>query len=211
MGELNDEKKYKSYLQTISLISFLTAIIESVLFLFHWYSGIKGHIFCAIISIAVLVIFCFLGSQIANGTEIFDPIDKFFRNCNKGRAVTVLFFSHLVCVSLFIIQDGGAQTSCISNILLLDASFGYFFAAKKIVKCMVNILCVSSYLLCFLVYFDNDKQAFVTNFTFEIIPYIFPYLLTILFVLGVNTIINYQITNGGKKSEEAKDQDKSPC
>lgn len=206
MGELNDEKRYKSYLQTISLISFLTAAIEFVLFLFHWYSGIKGHIFCAIISIAVLVIFCFLGSQIANGTEIFDPIDKLFRNRNKGRTVTVLFFSHLMCVSLFIIQDGGAQASCISNILLLDASFGYFFAAKKAIKRMVNIVCVLSYFLCSLFYFDYTKQAFVRNLTFDIIPY----LLTIFFVLGVNTIINYQITNKSNSEESAK-KDKASC
>lgn len=200
MGELNEERKYRSYLQTISLISFLTAIIEFALFVFHWYTGIKGHILCACISIIVLIVFGFLGVLTASEIEIIEPLNEFFRKRNKGRSVTVLFFAHLICVSLFIAQDGGAQTSCISNILLLDASFGYFFAAKKVIKRMVNIVCVLSYFLCFLFYFDYTKQVFVRNLTFDILPY----LLTILFVLGVNAIINYQITNKGNKGEKVK-------
>ena len=200
MEELNGERKYKSYLQTISFISFLSALIELILFVFQWYTGTKGHILCAGISIVVLIVFGFFGLLIASEIEIIEPINEFFKNRNKGRSVTVLFFSHLICVSLFIAQDGGAQSSCISNILLLDASFGYFFAAKKVIKRMVNIVCVLSYLLCFLFYFDYTKQTFVRNLTLDILPH----LLTILFVLGVNAIINYQITNKSNKGEKVK-------
>lgn len=200
MGEPNDERKYVGYLQTISLISFLTALIEIFLLFLHWHVGIKWHMLLAYTSVGVLIILGFLGLLVASDIDISEPINKFFRNRNKGRFVTILFFSHLICVSLFIVQDGGAQTSCISNILLLDAGFGYFFATKKLVKRMVSFLCVLSYLICFLFFFDSTKQVFVTNFTFDILPY----LLTILFVLGVNTIINSQITNKSNKREKVE-------
>ena len=197
MEEIRSERKYKSYLQTISLISFLTAIIEFFLLVLQW-TGIKEQTILAVSSIVILVVFGFMGLLIAGETEISEPINKFFRNRNKGKSVTVLFFTHLVCVAIFIIQDGGAQTSCISNILLLDASFGYFFAAKKVIKRMVNVLCVISYLICFTFYFDKAESVFAINFTFDIVSH----LLTILFVLGVNTIINSQITR--KNYDEEK-------
>ena len=197
MEEIRSERKYKSFLQTISLISFLTAGIEFFLLVLHW-SGIKEQTILAVGSIVVLVVFGFMGLLIAGETEISEPINNFFRKRNKGRSVTVLFFTHLVCVAIFIIQDGGAQTSCISNILLLDASFGYFFAAKKAIKRTVNVLCVILYLLCFTFYFDKAELAFAINFTFDIVSH----LLTILFVLGVNTIINSQITR--KNYDEEK-------
>ncbi len=201
MNETKNERKYKSYLQTISFISFLTAIIELILLLFHRPVAI-GQIVLAVGSIIVLVIFGFIGLLIAGDTEISEPINKLLKSCNKGRTVTVLFFTHLVCVAIFIVQDGGAQNSCISNILLLDASFGYFFAAKKIVKRMVNIVCIILYLLCFIFYFNKIELVFAINFTYDIISH----LLTILFVLGVNGIINSQITSKEYADEKSRDE-----
>lgn len=195
MVALDVEQKYKSYLQTISFIAFLSASIEFVYWvIFHRHQAEKLNAM-AIASMIGLVLAGFLGVFIASQLEIYEPLDNFINNLNKGRCVTVLFFVHLICISVFVIQDGGARSSCITNVLLLDASFGYFFAEKKVIKRLVTFLCILAYLLCLIISWNSTKEGFEIHLSGDI----FPSLFVVLFVLGVNAIINHQIVGAQKK------------
>lgn len=214
--ENTNEEKYKSYLQTISIIAFGTAIMELPLLFTYGDSGLvfkRGmQLEIGIVSILLLAVAGFLGMAIASGLSINDQIDDFFNNIDKGRAVTALFFIHLLGVTLFIIQDGGAQASCISNILLVDASLGYFFAAKKKVKRAVNVIFFIVYSICLIFYIAPASYSLDTAIIAKALYYSrrgpeggklvvcfdfgsIPHFLAVLFVIGVNVIINSQISS----------------
>lgn len=192
------DTKYISYLQTISFVSILSLAIEFLLWLFFRVPKPEILNTMGIISMTGLVFIGFVGLMSASALKIYKIIDDFFSRLNKGRCVTALFFAHMFCTALFVIQDGGAKTSCITNILLLDASFGYFFAEKKKIKWAVTVGCVLAYCLCLIVSYNESKMSFELQFSKEIIPY----LGVVLFVLGVNGIINYQITRVQKREQE---------
>ena len=189
MGEPWRERKYVRYLQTISIISILTSIVELILFCFFNPSKTNIQLFLAVGSLMLLSFIACVGLLISGKLYIYEPINRFFNRQNKSSAVTILFFIHMTCVAVYVIQDGGVQASSVSNILLLDASFGYFFAEQKRIKHLVSILCLLYYVIGYLFYFDKSTGVFQICLTWDFLPA----LITVLSVMGINLIINDQI------------------
>ena len=173
--EYREEEKYKSFLQIISIISFLTLLFEGARFLINFGRLDNVQHILAIFSIVLLLFIVVIGLVLANGFVLHvDPFDKIITKIRRrnAKAVTILFFSFLVSTMLYIIQDGGAKNSSITNILLLNANFGFFLAQKKRVRYFALLSCLIGYLLCNVVgyasnvgfYFDMpDFSAVITT------------------------------------------------
>ncbi len=188
------EKKYVNYLQTITAVSLATVALEGLLFIVHrpakaiitlWGKTVNLD-FC-FVSIVSLVVVAVLALAFSTEWQFYESIDNFINGRRKDHAVTALFFFHMILVALYIFQDSGVKSSCISNILLLDTCFGYFFSSKVKIKVFVSLLCLFLYSILFIFYFDQGE--FQHGLTIDIVPYI----LAILFVFGFNGIIYKRI------------------
>ena len=183
----DNEKKpmYSSYLKTIGFVSLVTVVIELFLFIAHLINNELNSIQICIAVISIVFLF------LALSAGFLIPDEDFLKACRhqldkliNGKTVTVLFVTHIICSSLFIFQDGGVQSSCVSNILLLDASFGCIFANEKHMKVIVTLSCLGLYVLTYL--YNTESTDIIPNVTYAIVPY----LLTVLFILLCNVIIN---------------------
>lgn len=187
MTEVNKKALYASYLKTMGFVSLFTVAIELSLFIARLNDGeLSGfQKFFSLVSIIILFVNVAIGFLIPEN-EFFKEYRESLQKLITGRTVSILFFSHMICASLFIFQDGGVQSSCVSSVLLLDASFGSIFANKKYMKVLVTVSCLSLYVLTFLYNYSAADKEVVPHYTYDI----FPYLLTVVFVLLCNVIIN---------------------
>ena len=128
IGVEKDDKTYASYLQTIALVSFSTAMLEILIMIYRWLSDEIFPICVVFGTVSFVILLCaaYIGSMVAKGSSIAAFIDDFINGRSKGFTVTIMFFLHMILVTLFIFQDGGAKSSCLSSILLIDAGFGFF-------------------------------------------------------------------------------------
>lgn len=190
IGVEKDDKTYASYLQTIALVSFSTAMLEILIMIYRWLSDEIFPICVVFGTVSFVILLCaaYIGSMVAKGSSIAAFIDDFINGRSKGFTVTIMFFLHMILVTLFIFQDGGAKSSCLSSILLIDAGFGFYFSSKTKVKRGVVIGCSVFYLFTYILHLENGEL--VHDFTFEILPY----FGTVILVLLTNEIINSQIT-----------------
>lgn len=188
--KIKEKDKYKSFLQIIALISICTIGFEGIILL-----GLNTPLFgstrfiAAIASMAILAVVTIMGFAIAKGTEIWGPMDSLVEKADQGRFVTIMFFAFLVSNLLFIMQDGGAQNSVITDILLLSVSFGFFFAKKKYIRVIVLVSCLVSYTWCSIFYYDMKVGKFIFHsFSQAIIP-----AFVVLFIAFINVIITAKI------------------
>lgn len=201
-----EEEKYKSFLQIISTISFVTLLFEfsrffmNILYLDDVQKGM------AITSIALLFFILVIGLVCANGLvlhiDFFDKIIAGIRSRNDI-IVTILFFAFLVSNVLFIIQDGGAKNSSITNILLLCANFGFFFAQKIRIKYMALISCLIGYLLCNIVAYTSNEGIYLGKPDFSAV---ITTIMSILFNLIITYNVNWFIQNNSTKTNEATEK-----
>lgn len=189
--DAEEMEKYGSFLHIIAFVSIGTILFELVICFFNIPAFGSARFVLVIISLIILLLIIFMGFAIASGTKIYDPIDNLITKIDKGKAVTVIFFAFLGSNLVFIMQDGGAQESCITNILLISSSFGFFFAKKKQVKAAVTVLYLFSYISCLIFYYDEEKEIFC----FHPITDILPSILVVIFVLLINFIITAKIRN----------------
>lgn len=188
--ENREDEKYKSFLQIIAIISLLTLIFEGCRILMHFGQLDFIQKCLAVISIVLLLFILFIGLVFANGFSLhikpFDDVIEKIRNHNDI-VVTILFFSFLVSTVLFIIQDGGAKNSGITNILLLCANFGFFLAQKSRIKYTALISCLIGYLTCNIIGYTPAVGFYINMPDFSAV-------ITTLMAILFNLIITYNVT-----------------
>ena len=211
-----DSINYSGYLQTIALVSILTFLAEAIAFLASKsdYSSIQRTIaiICLIAWVVVITLAFILGSTNLDIVESIDKINS-LSNRAKGRWTVALFFVHMLLVAVYIFLDGGARTSCISSILLMDASFGFMVANNPRMKLIVNISCVILYGLTFCVHINTGGSNYINNtaftyFNFEFDFKVIAYLFVVLYVFATNTIINSKIEKNTRRKTEQEIIDK---
>ena len=201
---------YSGYLQTIGFVSILTFLAELIAFLTSQndYSPLQNTIavICIISWVAVIGVAFILGTS---NLDIVGSINKInsISNRARGRWTVALFFVHMLLVAVYIFLDGGAKTSCISSILLMDASFGFMVANSHFMKWIVNSSCVALYLLTFFVHIDSSGSNYTSNivfnyFNFEPDNKVIAYLSAIFYVFITNAIINWKIEKNVRSKTE---------
>ena len=188
---LERAKRHKSFLYIIAMISMFTLAFEWGLFL------LSGQNYCVQqkwwfgFSVGLLVLNIFIALIYAGEgkVDVWAPIDNLFAKVTSGQAVTTVFFGFLLSNVLFIMQDGGANSSCLTDLLLINISFGFFFAEKKKIKVAVVVGCLLAYIACCTYYYD----ASVSKFSFHEIYTSIPFILMTVFVVFINMIIEYQM------------------
>lgn len=202
-NEFHEEEKYKSFLQIIAIISFLTILFEGGRFVI--YLGQLDYIqkTLALMSIVLLFLILVMGLILANGfvlhIENFDKVIAKFRSHND-RAVTFLFFCFLLSTVLFIIQDGGAKNSGITNILVLCANFGFFFAQKKRIRYIALISCLVGYLICNIVGYTVNNGFYFSKPDFSAV---ITTVMSIVFNLIITSNVTWFIQNNSDDGNQS--------
>lgn len=131
-----------------------------------------------------------------------ESLDRIVPTLQKynDKAVTVLFFCFLMSNVFFIIQDGGAKNSGITNILLLSANFGFFFAQKKRIKYMALISCLFGYLFCNIVGYTPDTGFYFNKPDFSAV---ITTIMSILFNLIITSNVTWFFRNNSDKDNQA--------
>lgn len=198
-NDFNEEEKYKSFLQIIAIISSLTFMFETVKIFMYFGDLDKIQKTLSIASIALLFFILVIGLVFANGIVLhidsFDKLIKKARNYND-KTVTILFFGFLLSTVLFIIQDGGAQRSSITNILLLCANFGFFFAQKIRVKYLSLISCLIGYVVSNIIDYVSGSGF---CFNKPDVSVIITTIMSILFNLIITSNVTWFIQNNDNK------------
>lgn len=206
-----EEEKYKSFLQIIATISFVTLLIEGVKFLFMLYRQLDSvKVSFSIMSIVMLLIISVLGLVFANGYDLrIDFVDTIITKCRKrnDRAVTFLFFLFLLATVLYIIQDGGAKNSSITNILLISANLGFFFAKKRRIKYIALISCLLGYLICNIIGYNIEDGFYFSWPDFSVV---ITTCISIIFNSIINANVTWFIQNNvsAPKKQEGKEEQK---
>ena len=207
--EYNENEKYKSFLQIIAIISLFTVFFEGGRFLLHVGELDSIQKIFAVTSIVLLLFILAIGLIFANGLSLHvDFIDDFVTRKRKRNdiTVTILFFSFLASTVLFIIQEGGAKNSGMTNILLLCANFGFFFAQKIRIKYIALISCLMGYFFCNIFSYTCAKGFFFSKPDFSAV---ITTIMSILFNLIITSNVNWIIQNNGDKDNQAVENNQS--
>ncbi len=204
--DYNEEEKYKSFLQIIAIISFITLLIESYILFIHYECLDNIQKTLGITSIVLLLFIVFIGLIFANGIVLhIESFDKFITKGRKNNniTVTILFFSFLFSTVIFIIQDNGAQNSSITNILLLCANFGFFFAKKIRIRYIALISCLIGYLICNIISYTSDEGLCFEKPNFSVI---ITTIMSILFNYIITSNVTWFIQNNDNKVNQSVEE-----
>lgn len=183
------QDKYKSFLSIIALISIITIIFEIVLYAISDSNTRNDRAICAIPSMVILFAIIVTSLFISNDKiDVIKAFDDFVAKVNRGKAVTYIFFAFLASNALFIIQDGGATHSAITEMLLINTSFGFFLARKGVIKFLVVFSCALAYFVCSFYYFSLIDKKFMFHELGEFVPHLVMFVIAAL----ISTIINWQ-------------------
>lgn len=188
----NTLEDHRNFLYIIIIIAFVTGLFEAALIIFFSsYPDSTIRKTMRIISFSIIGLIIVLGFSTIMASDpshdITSAVNIVLSKINAGIAVTIVFFAFIMNNILFIMQDGGAPNSCISSILLINASFGFYFAEKKHIKNWVLIASLGGYLFCSIIYLSTTENTFIFSFVKAI-----PHFLMAAFTLFINVVIEYQ-------------------